>query len=143
VSLSNFLSLRCLSVLFSFSIWRILGNKTILKNRLKNSLLRRQKKSWAFSATTGTKKVTLDTSHTADVCIGSHFYSWKCEYIFSGNENARTRKIIFFPKKTERMKKSHPYRTLMVRYVKVVRKGDQILWQSLVDSIQVFHAVLR
>jgi hypothetical protein len=65
------------------------------------------------------------------------------EQIVSGNENVRTRTRISFPRKTARMEKSHPYRTVMARCVKVVRKGDQILWQLLVDMIQIFHAVLR
>jgi hypothetical protein len=50
---------------------------------------------------------------------------------------------IFFPRKTGRMEKSHPYRTLMARYVKAVRKGDQILWELLVNLIRIFHTVLR
>jgi hypothetical protein len=75
--------------------------------------------------------------------VGIYFFWEREERIVSGNENVRTRTINFFTRKTARMEKSHPYRTLMARYVKVVRKGDQILWQLLVDLIQIFHAVLR
>jgi hypothetical protein len=50
--------------------------------------------------------------------------SERVEQIVSGNGNVRTRTRVFSPQKTARVEKSHPYRTLMARYVKVVRKGD-------------------
>jgi hypothetical protein len=50
------------------------------------------------------------------------------EQIVSENGNVRTRTRNFFPRKTAKMEKSHPHRTLMARYRKVVRKGDKILW---------------
>jgi hypothetical protein len=144
-------------VLFSFSIWKVRANKIILKKSSKEQFARStNKKVEHFQASPKEKKVTLDTSPTADVCIGLHFCLWKWEYIFSGNENVKTRRTNsfwerecknenknFFPRKTARMEKSHPYRTLMVRYVKVVRKGNQVLWQLLVNLIQIFHAALR
>jgi hypothetical protein len=157
-----FLLVRCLSVLFFFSIWKVLGNKIILKKSSKKLIrLRRQTKKLSIFSRGPESKVTLDTSSTVDVYIGLHFYLRKSEYIFSGNEHVstkttsffpRTRWVnsfrereqqIFFPGKITKMEKSYLHRTLMTRYANAFSKNDEILWQLPVDLVQVFHEVLR
>jgi hypothetical protein len=86
---------------------------------------------------------------SADGCE-HHFFPGKRisereqQLFFRENENIRARIAVSFSENgNENQKKSYSRWTIMIRYVSLVPKSGENLWQLLVDLPQVFHTVLH